>query len=326
MRIANTYLAISVLVITSSCATLISSSQQKVRFTSNVDSVAILLNNDETIFAGQTVKLKRGNEHHVTINADGYEPQAFTLKRTINGWLYANLICIPVVGISGWILADFPYGPLSNDRPEPETTAGEIALGFSWITPLFPMLIDGMTGAAWKFEKEVDIQLNPLAQTFESTTDLKSIHVNGISNALSRGDEIGSTQEKFGPFRESIEWGSYLFVSNDSILSQCLRFFHDVNISADANAGQGPQVALSAQILSIKMDLERDGRLDVKSVCGLQIRWRVETKDHVVLFDRIISSEAIVQENGGPKPFNAALRRNLTSLVNAPAFREVLVD
>ncbi|MEQ9188407.1 MAG: hypothetical protein RLP15_11775 [Cryomorphaceae bacterium] len=319
-------MAISLLAITTSCATLISSSKQKVRFTSNVDSVAILIDDTETIHAGQTVKLKRRDEHHVKVDADGYESQSFTLKRTINGWLYANLICIPITGTAGWLLADFPYGPLSNDRPEPETTAGEIALGFSWLTPLFPMLIDAITGAAWKFDKEIDIQLTPIPQPFEQTGRMKSMYISEVNNALSRGDFIGSTHENIGLFRETLQWGSYVFVSNDSIRSQCLRLFRELNIRADTISNQAQKVVLSAKILSFEMDVMKDGRLDYKTECSLKVHWRAETPDNVMLFDRILSSNVTVQENGGPVPFNTALRHNLIMLVNAPTFREMLED
>jgi hypothetical protein len=63
--------------------------------------------------APQTIKLPRKNEYQIEISSAGYQPQLFALTKSINGWVWGNLLI-------GWIpgfIVDFAGGAANKLEP-----------------------------------------------------------------------------------------------------------------------------------------------------------------------------------------------------------------
>ena len=83
----------------SSCATIISTSKQNVKFASNPPAASIFINEVEV---GQTpfeMKLERKKEHHVMIKLDGYKTYETTLTKKFNAWYLGNIVFGGVIGL-----------------------------------------------------------------------------------------------------------------------------------------------------------------------------------------------------------------------------------
>ncbi len=89
-------LLIAVCVASSGCATLFSSSDQPVSFTSEPAGATVMINSVPIGRTPTTVVLDRqtfGN-HVITITAPGYQSRAFRLGKTINNVAILNLSCL----------------------------------------------------------------------------------------------------------------------------------------------------------------------------------------------------------------------------------------
>lgn len=92
---------LAVTLLSSSCATIISGSKQKVSFISTPTGATIFINDIEV---GQTpfqTKLKRKHEQHIAIKMDGYQTFETKLTKKFNAWYIGNAM---VGGFIGFII------------------------------------------------------------------------------------------------------------------------------------------------------------------------------------------------------------------------------
>ncbi len=94
------------------CGSIIHGSKQQVSFDSKPQGATVKLNNGTRFTTPQTVELRRADDHTVTIEKDGYEPERITLKRDFNAvatilgnilWLVPGVIVDFLVG-GAWTL------------------------------------------------------------------------------------------------------------------------------------------------------------------------------------------------------------------------------
>lgn len=103
-----------VLMLCSSCATIVSGSKQTVKFASNPTAATVYINEVE---AGKTpfeIKLARKKSHDILIKLDGYQPYQTKLTKKLNGWYFGNIL---VGGFIGLIL-DPITGAMYNLTPK----------------------------------------------------------------------------------------------------------------------------------------------------------------------------------------------------------------
>lgn len=114
----TTFLIFSLIIITvgiSSCATIFGKSKYPVSISSTPPAASILIINNkkqDTVFRGTTpsiVKLKASNGYFqratytIKISAAGYSEQTISLKATINGFYFGNLL---IGGLLGMLVVD----------------------------------------------------------------------------------------------------------------------------------------------------------------------------------------------------------------------------
>jgi len=91
--------ALSLSLLLSSCATIISGSKQKVSFHSNPAQAAIFIDEVEVGKTPFEIKLERNKEHHVMIKLDGYQTYETNLTKKFNAWYLGNIVFGGIIGI-----------------------------------------------------------------------------------------------------------------------------------------------------------------------------------------------------------------------------------
>jgi hypothetical protein len=93
-----TYTLISCMLL-SSCATIVSGSKQKVKFSSTPSNATIYVDETEVGKTPFEMKLKRNREHHIIIKLEGYNTYETTLKSKFNAWYLGNILIGGVIGL-----------------------------------------------------------------------------------------------------------------------------------------------------------------------------------------------------------------------------------
>ncbi len=89
---------LAITLLSSSCATIVSGSKQKVTFISSPTAASIFINDIEV---GQTplkTKLKRKQDHHIAIKMEGYQTFETKLTKKFNAWYIGNVMLGGFIG------------------------------------------------------------------------------------------------------------------------------------------------------------------------------------------------------------------------------------
>ena len=89
----------SALLLTTSCATIISGSKQSVNFTSTPSEASVLIDGMEVGKTPFETKLERKHEHSVVIKLDGYQPYETKLTKQFNAWYLGNILFGGIIGL-----------------------------------------------------------------------------------------------------------------------------------------------------------------------------------------------------------------------------------
>lgn len=117
------YFVVSVLLIstlTVGCASIIHGSRQDVRVMSNPTGavVRVNLNNQATTTPGMLTLNRKEIGYVLTFEKEGYKPVEVSLRRTIDGWLFGNIIFGGIIGI----VIDFASGSSYKLTPDEVST------------------------------------------------------------------------------------------------------------------------------------------------------------------------------------------------------------
>lgn len=91
--------SLAILLLTSSCATIVSGSKQNVKFASNPSSAKIFIDEVEVGKTPFEIKLARKSEHQVLIKLEGYQTYQTTLTKKFNGWFVGNILIGGLIGL-----------------------------------------------------------------------------------------------------------------------------------------------------------------------------------------------------------------------------------
>lgn len=83
----------------SSCATIVSGSKQKVKFSSNPSTASVFIDQVEVGKTPFEVKLERKSEHSVMIKLDGYQTYETKLTKQFNAWYLGNIVFGGLIGL-----------------------------------------------------------------------------------------------------------------------------------------------------------------------------------------------------------------------------------
>jgi hypothetical protein len=82
------------------CATIISGSDQEIKFQSHPDSAMVTIDGKALGKTPLIQKLSRKDKHDVRFELDGYAPVDMTLTRTVNGWVFGNIVFGGLIGVA----------------------------------------------------------------------------------------------------------------------------------------------------------------------------------------------------------------------------------
>ncbi|MGB3607340.1 MAG: PEGA domain-containing protein [Psychroserpens sp.] len=111
--ILRTFLLSSIL-LTTSCATIISGSRQNVEITSEPTSAKVYINEIEIGNTPVQKNLKRNQEYQLVLKLDGYENYETKLEKKFNAWYIGNIAFGGLIGI----IIDPITGAMHKLKPE----------------------------------------------------------------------------------------------------------------------------------------------------------------------------------------------------------------
>jgi len=90
---------LALVLLTTSCATIVSGSKQNVKFTSNPSTATIFIDEIEVGKTPFEIKLARKSEHSVLIKLEGYQTYETKLTKKFNAWYIGNILFGGLIGI-----------------------------------------------------------------------------------------------------------------------------------------------------------------------------------------------------------------------------------
>jgi len=103
-----------ILLVTSSCCTIMLSPQQEVGIASNPSGARIIIDGQDIGKTPLTTSLKRSNNHTVKVELEGYLPYELNLTKSVSGWVFGNIIFGGIIGL----VVDLATGALYVLTPE----------------------------------------------------------------------------------------------------------------------------------------------------------------------------------------------------------------
>lgn len=107
------FVTVLILLITTSCATIVSGTKQNVKFSSNPSSATVFIDEVEMGKTPFEIRLSRTNEHSVMIKLDGYQTYETKLTKSFNAWYLGNIVFGGIIGL----VVDASTGAIYNLTP-----------------------------------------------------------------------------------------------------------------------------------------------------------------------------------------------------------------
>ncbi len=81
------------------CATIMHGSSQKIGISSTPTGAKVTIDNKDNGITPLFADLKRGDEHIVRIELEGYEKAELTITKSASGWVWGNIIFGGLIGL-----------------------------------------------------------------------------------------------------------------------------------------------------------------------------------------------------------------------------------
>ncbi len=107
-------LAVSIVVSTSSCASIISGTKQSVTITSDPSDVEVSIDGESAGRTPLTVELRRKEDHLIKAVKEGVGEASVTTTKKSNGWIWGNLLFGGIIGL----IIDFSTGAAKKISPD----------------------------------------------------------------------------------------------------------------------------------------------------------------------------------------------------------------
>ena len=126
-----------VCVILTGCATVTGGSRDpKVTISSDPPGAAVWVDNEPRGATPANVELSRRSEHKITVVQPGCEPATATVKRSLNPWVFGNLVLGGLIGVVVDVCTDATYklSPREihfNLKPLPVTSSSGTPTGMA---------------------------------------------------------------------------------------------------------------------------------------------------------------------------------------------------
>lgn len=122
-------LVVPAVLIVTACATIMHGSSQPLGISSSPTNAMVSVDKMNVGNTPVIAKLKRGDNHTVAINMDGYAPFEATVTKKVSGWVWGNIVFGGLIGLA----VDAMTGGLYNLTPE--QLAGQLAKQSANVAP-----------------------------------------------------------------------------------------------------------------------------------------------------------------------------------------------
>lgn len=99
MKKITTLLSLSLLLLSTSCATIVSGSKQRIEVNSTPTNSTVYIDNKEVGKTPYNTKLKRNQSYSLKVTNEGYLPYQIDLHREFNAWFIGNAAIGGLIGI-----------------------------------------------------------------------------------------------------------------------------------------------------------------------------------------------------------------------------------
>lgn len=99
MKKITTLLSLSLLILSTSCATIVSGSKQRIEVNSTPTNSTVYIDNKEVGKTPYNTKLKRNQSYSLKVTNEGYLPYQIDLQREFNAWFIGNVAIGGLIGI-----------------------------------------------------------------------------------------------------------------------------------------------------------------------------------------------------------------------------------
>jgi hypothetical protein len=99
MSFLNSLLILTILAISSGCATIIHGTTQDIGITTDPSGADLLVDGNERYKSPTKITMKRKDDHMVEVSMDGYQKETVNLKSVVSGAVAGNIIA---GGLIGW--------------------------------------------------------------------------------------------------------------------------------------------------------------------------------------------------------------------------------
>jgi len=107
-------IAVGGLAFLTGCASIMTGSTQAISFNSSPPGASIVVDGADMGKTPATLNLKRNKGYAVSIQLEGYETQAINLDRSVNGWVWGNILLGGLIGL----VVDASTGAMYKLTPE----------------------------------------------------------------------------------------------------------------------------------------------------------------------------------------------------------------
>ncbi len=335
-----TFILLASLLLTS-CATLVSGTKQGVRINTNVPDALLLIDDEIETQSGEMVRLSRKKSHTLEVDMEGYEKVEYDFTRRINPIVWGNMALFPVALVTGIVLAsqketviDNTYGfPLETEEyKEPQFTIGLLTASLSFLLPALPFGVDALTGAMYRIDKEVDIELFKLPEPF-NPAEVITTQVDRVNIKIDPGTKIGGMHNKRGTVFSDIHWEQSVNVSFEDLQVQANNDMNDLglnipglrNLNEEMPQSGRESYIIEAEIKRLDYDIYMETLSSYHTDCALETTWRVlHPKTKKIEYFTTIKSDGSAQSDGGATPVYRALRHSIYKLGMDPSFRTLM--
>lgn len=96
----KTVLILAVAATVVGCASIMHGSKQKIGISSTPTGASVTVDNKPLGVTPVFADLKRGEEHIVAIEMDGYEKTSLTITKSVSGWVWGNIVFGGLIGLA----------------------------------------------------------------------------------------------------------------------------------------------------------------------------------------------------------------------------------
>jgi len=96
------------------CATIINKTKQSVFLQSDPPGATAIIDSVTRVQTPASVKLKRGKDHYITFEREGYKQESVVIDHELSGWVWGNIVLGGLIGLA----IDFTSGGAYKLEPD----------------------------------------------------------------------------------------------------------------------------------------------------------------------------------------------------------------